>query len=247
MKIPLTCFQCMKEDISSVKVLGFLEWRDDGRYDVTCPKGHRSVNILQQRLFELLYDIGAYAIQDGYYREAVSSFSSSLERFYEFFVKVVCIEKNINEELYQIVWKQVSKQSERQLGAFVFLYLSEFEKAPNLLSNSKVAFRNDVIHRGKIPTRQEALAFGQAVLELVRSSLGELNYRCSQGIKKAVFQHLKNCREMGEKGIPSSTAGVTTIISLSDKTPGHEEKTLEEALTEKTKWWEEPHETENVS
>ena len=144
MKIPSTCFQCLKEDISSVKVLGFLEWRDDGRYDVTCPKGHRSGIILQEQPFELRYDIGAFAIQDGYYREAVSSFSSSLERFYDFFVKVICIERNINEEQYQIAWKQVSKQSERQVGAFIFLYLSEFEKAPNLLSNTKVAFRNEV-------------------------------------------------------------------------------------------------------
>jgi len=239
MKIPRTCFQCLKEDISSVKVLGFLEWRDDGRYDVTCPKGHRSVIILEEQLFELLYDIGAFAIQDGYYREAVSSFSSSLERFYDFFVKVICIERNIDEEQYQIAWKQVSKQSERQLGAFIFLYLSEFEKAPNLLSGSKVAFRNEVIHGGKIPTRQEALTFGQAVLELVRPSLIELNDRYSQGMNKVVIRHIQSCQMMGEEGTPSSTAGITTILSLSNKTPGHNEKTLEEALNEKTKWWEE--------
>ena len=241
MKIPSVCSQCMVEDIASAKTpmaLGFLEWRDDGRYDVTCPKGHQSVVILQNQLFELLYDIGAYAILDGYYREAVSSFSSSLERFYEFFIKVICIEKNLDEEQFQRAWKQISNQSERQLGAFVFLFLSEVEKSPKLLTQPNVKFRNDVIHKGKIPTRRQALGFGQEVLELIRSGLRELNYRCAQGIKKAVSQHLIKCQKMGKKGIPSSTAGVGTIISLTNKTPGHDKKTLEEAISEKNKWWE---------
>ena len=53
-----------------------LEFRDDGRYEITCPKGHSSFTIPQQQKFELLFDIGAYAITDGYYREAISSFTS---------------------------------------------------------------------------------------------------------------------------------------------------------------------------
>ncbi|RKR31632.1 hypothetical protein [Paraburkholderia sp. BL17N1] len=42
---------------------------------------------LRQQKYEALFQIGAYATEDGYYREPVSSFTASLERFYEFFVR----------------------------------------------------------------------------------------------------------------------------------------------------------------
>lgn len=64
-----------------------VEVRDENHYALTCPKGHRNVVVLQQQKFEVLFEIGAHAIEDGYYREAVSSFTASLERFYEFFVR----------------------------------------------------------------------------------------------------------------------------------------------------------------
>ena len=96
MKLPVTCSQCMQDDISSSNIIGTVEFRDNGRYEITCPKGHTSITLLQQQKFELLFDIGAYAIVDGYYREAVSSFTSSLERFYEFFIKVLCISKGVD-------------------------------------------------------------------------------------------------------------------------------------------------------
>lgn len=58
---------------------------DDGRYEITCEKEHRSVVILNNIKFELLFEIGLNATVDGYYREVVSSFASALERFYEFY------------------------------------------------------------------------------------------------------------------------------------------------------------------
>jgi hypothetical protein len=116
----------MNEDIASARPFATVEWQDDGRYEVTCPKGHTSITILQEQKFELLFDIGAYALIDGYYREAVSSFTSSLERFYEFFVASVLFENGIGEDVLTSTWKQVVNQSERQLGAFMFLYVREF-------------------------------------------------------------------------------------------------------------------------
>ena len=105
-----------------------LEWQDDGRYQTTCPKGHTSITILQEQKFELLFDIGAYAIVDGYYREAVSSFTSSLERFYEFVIKSILLDAQMSENLIKETWNSVSSQSERQFGAFLFLYLNNFNR-----------------------------------------------------------------------------------------------------------------------
>ena len=46
---------------------------------IKCSRSHETTAILQEQKFEILFDIGAHAILDGYYREAVSSFTSSLE------------------------------------------------------------------------------------------------------------------------------------------------------------------------
>lgn len=163
MKLPLACMQCLRENGELSGDFSFVEFRDDGRYELTCKNGHQTTTILQQQKFEILFDIGAYAILDGYYREAVSSFTSSLERFYEFFIKAVLLSKGLDEGILQEAWKQVAKQSERQLGAFIITHVSSYGRPPLLMSNSKIEFRNDVIHRGKIPTRQEAVEYGQAI------------------------------------------------------------------------------------
>src|SRR5690606_34252006 len=117
------------------------------------------------------FDIGAYAIVDGYYREAVSSFTSSLERVYEFFIKVICSSRGIDWNIIQKTWSLVSSQSERQLGAFIFIYLQEMGEKPALLHPDHIKFRNQVIHKGQIPTKQEALEYGQAILDLIRPLL----------------------------------------------------------------------------
>ena len=220
----------MKDDIDSDHIIGTVEFRDDGRYEITCPKGHSSITLLQQQKFELLFDIGAYAIVDGYYREAVSSFTSSLERFYEFFIKVVCVSKKIEWNDLQDTWKKVSNQSERQLGAFIFLYLQEFGEKPDLLPNSKVKFRNEVIHKGKIPTKDEALNYGQAILDVVRPTLKILKKCYEESIQQVTLHHLSSSRLPSDDGKAVSTLGIRTIISLS--WPSNDERTLETALSQ---------------
>lgn len=212
------------------EVIGVAEFRDDGRYEVTCPNGHNSATILQQQKFEVLFDIGAYAIVDNYYREAVNSFTSSLERFYEFFIKAVLLDKGIEDSTFLQTWKMIASQSERQLGAFVFVYLTEFKSPPTLLNPKNVQFRNDVIHKGKIPTRQEALAYGQSVLNVVRPILKQVKELYPSGVQKTVSQHLEQCRGGADANRGASLMCIETILSLSNATPGRDERTLEECL-----------------
>lgn len=63
---------------------------DNGRYVYTCNQGHTRTSVLQQDRFQLLFQIGIHAIVDGYPREAVADFASSLERFFEFFYRFYC-------------------------------------------------------------------------------------------------------------------------------------------------------------
>ena len=211
-----------------------VEFRDDGRYEITCPKGHTSITILQQQKFELLFDIGAFAITDGYYREAVSSFTSSLERFYEFFIKAVLFEKATDEAAVVNSWKAIARQSERQLGAFIILYTSEFGRSPTLLGERQVQFRNEVIHRGKIPSAQEALAYGQVVLDLIRPLLREAKERYPKGVNKTVFDHMAQGRQSPTER--SGTMSIPTIVSLNIADETWDKRSLEQAIKELRRW-----------
>lgn len=236
MKLPVTCAQCMQDDIANTMITATVEFKDNGRYEIKCPKGHSSITLLQQQKFEILFDIGAYAIVDGYYREAVSSFTSALERFYEFFIKVLCISKNIDWAKTQEAWKEVSNQSERQLGAFIFLHLQETGSKPTLLSNNKIKFRNEVIHKGKIPTKEQAIEYGQAVIGVVRPLLKKLKEEYSDAVGTATFQHLSNTRNPSDDGVAVSTMCISTILSLSNGEPAHDERTLEDAISQLRLW-----------
>ncbi len=58
-----------------------VELNNDNIHEFVCPKGHRTFTQLQEQKFEILFDIASLALIDGYTKEAVSSYSSSLERF----------------------------------------------------------------------------------------------------------------------------------------------------------------------
>lgn len=236
MKLPVTCGQCMLEDIANAMIIATFEFNDDGRYKVECPKGHSSITLLQQQKFEILFEIGAYAIVDGYYREAVSSFTSALERFYEFFIKVVCISKNIDWAKTLEAWNDVSSQSERQLGAFIFMHLQETGSKPTLLSQNKIKFRNNVIHKGKLPNKEEAIEYGQAVLDVIHPLLKKLKEDYSDAVGTATFKHLINTKNPSDEGLVVTTSCISTILSLSNSEPTHNKIILSEAIL-KLQYW----------
>ncbi len=234
MRLPIVCPQCMKDDVGSAHPFTTMEWQDEGRYEIACPKGHTAVTILQEQKFELLFDIGAYALIDGYYREAVSSFTSSLERFYEFFITAAFLEKGIDAALFSKTWKLISNQSERQLGAFILVYLAELHKTPMLLSQKSIEFRNAVVHKGTIPSRERAIEYGQEILDQVRPAFRQAKERCPKGVRAAIFQHMMQSRRT--PGEVSGTMTTPTIISLSRDDKSYNERTLDDALKELRRW-----------
>ncbi|WP_435627041.1 hypothetical protein [Candidatus Ferrigenium straubiae] len=194
------------------------------------------MTILQQQKFEVLFEIGAYAILDSYYREAVSSFSTSLERFYEFAVRVFLESASKSDTLFQNCWKKVASQSERQLGAFIFLWSHHFNEPPELLSNSQISFRNDVVHKGKIPTRDEATKYGDSVLNILRPKLSALQRRFPEEVQRVTLYHLRDCRSESDHGRTVSTMGISTIVNLASGDITHQKKVLNEYLVHLTKW-----------
>ena len=171
MRIQINCITCSnngsKEASSYVRYSRLCSIRDDGIYEFKCPEGHQSLTVLRTPKHEVLFTIASNALLDGYLRDAVASFAASLERFYEFAIRVICREKGISQQEFEKCWKSISKQSERQLGAFTMLWFVEMGDPPNLLSNKMVELRNQVIHQGKIPTYQNCIEFGQAVIDVI--------------------------------------------------------------------------------
>jgi hypothetical protein len=130
---------------------------DSDLVHVDCPKGHRSIVLYDASRYQLLMTSASKALLDGYTNEAIAVFATALERTYEFFIRVVFRHKGIEDSAFDAAWKDVAKQSERQFGAFHFVYLSELGSVLPL--NSKLAeTRNKFVHSGNIASEEEARA-----------------------------------------------------------------------------------------
>lgn len=230
MRLLIPCMKCLQEFGKPSGEFARVEFRDDGKYELTCSHGHKVTTVLQQQKFEVLFDIGAHAILDGYYRESVSSFAASLERFYEFSIRVFLSKASGSDNLFKTCWKSVSSQSERQLGAFIFLWASTFNVPPAVLSLPKVAFRNDVVHKGKIPTKEEAIAFGDSILNVLRPNMLALREQLPDSVQQVVFYHLRDAQSP-EATSPSATMCASTIVSLSSGETSHHQGDLKHHLS----------------
>lgn len=198
-----------------------LQINDQNVYEFICQKGHRNALVHQEQKFELLFESALYAIKDGYLREAISSIASGMERFYEFAVKVICAQNNIPIELVEEGWKQMSKQSERQLGAFIFQYLSEFKEMPPLLRTKQVEFRNNVIHKGYFPDYDETIAFGEDVLEIIFAIVIKLKQKCEAGMNSVVWDRMIKMNGQAHKiSKEPMVLSSPTIIRLLDDISG---------------------------
>lgn len=231
LKIKLICTKCVRENpIKAVFEMQSVELLEGNQYALTCQNGHQEIVLVQQQKFEMLFEVGATAILDGYYREAVTSFASSLERTYEFFSIVCMAERGLSWETLEAYRKgKDMKYSERQLGAFITLFTLEIGGPPKLLHPDLVAFRNRVVHEGRIPTRTEALSYGQAVLDIIRHLITEMKVRFPKGIEEATHRYLLSSHKDWEGVIPS-TMSLNTIVSLNSVDETCNKRSLEVCL-----------------
>lgn len=171
------CSECHKELGHPSFEPIIADYYDEVLAFIECKKGHKSAILLQSQKFEVLFESAANALIEGYTLEAASSLSSAYERFFEFATNVFCKKYNIPNEALEETYKQVSKQSERQIGGFLYLHLLVF--GVNYKLNKKIPeLRNRVIHQGYIPTPDEVINLGEliyqevlSVTNLIRSNL----------------------------------------------------------------------------
>lgn len=199
MKIVNVCMKCAADGISDNSVISYSQINDENIYQFTCQNGHKNVVIHQVEKFEMLFESAANAIMDGYFREAVSSIAASLERLYEFAIRVILAEKGMPFEQVENAWKHISRQSERQLGAFIFQYLDKFKTIPPLLPSKQVEFRNEVIHKGYFPNYDETIAFGEKTLELMFEIVLKLKEECDNGLRMVTLHRAHEAHKQAQE------------------------------------------------
>ena len=216
MKFTHICPYCMQNEFDN-SCLNTLSFRltphmihDSGIHEITCPKGHEYSVVLSAAKYEVLFDVGMNALSDGYTRESVSSIASSLERFYEFFIKFQILNCGINKDLADKAWKTVSNQSERQLGAFTYLYLFSLGDLPPELSSNNRGFRNKVIHKGYIPCVQEALDFGRVVFNHIMAVISKLENKYGH---KKLYEFYSTLMPQGESNWTVSQSAKSMSLS----------------------------------
>lgn len=180
------------------------ELNDDGIYKFVCAKGHEIITITQLYAFEILYEIGLRALYDGYPDAAVSRFATSLERFYEYCIKLWLFKQGMTEEDITKLWKKnrLAKNSQAQFGAFLALY--QMEKAvdsrgllPEMIPNEQkwVEFRNDVIHSGHIPSFEKAKQYAKVTFDFMSHTIFYLTESYNPIVRKAVGNHVAERRK----------------------------------------------------
>ena len=190
---------------------------DAGYVPIRCAAGHRSFAMLQQQKYELLFDLGALAFLDGYYHEAVATIAASIERFYEYHVRVFAHSRDIKPETFAPAWKDMAKQSERQIGAYVLANALE-GRVDALPPQKRVELRNKVVHQGYLPTRPEALEYGEWALRYLLDKRSFLEETYPKECQKMTFETLANARaaakKAGEPDERGSTMGMPTSVTV---------------------------------
>lgn len=168
MRYNITCIECAKQRKVDGQFTVHVSPNNEGIYNVKCANGHLfNIDILSHH-FQVLFENGIHALSDDYYIESFVSFATSYERFIEYFLNVVLKSNQVSAIEFDITWKELAKQSERQVGAFYLVYLQEFKEKPNQLSTKNKELRNSVIHKGYLPTKEDCIKFGDNVLEFIR-------------------------------------------------------------------------------
>jgi polyhydroxyalkanoate synthesis regulator phasin len=161
----------------------------------------------------------------------VSSFAASLERFYEFALRIMLESMSGSDDLFTPTWKLVRNQSERQLGAFIFLWTAQFNEQPTILSEKDSKFRNEVVHKGKIPSEEEAIRFGNSVLEIVRPKLKIIRENFGKELQAAIFRQIIQSTEKSGITTGVSTLSINPILGV-NQSGNQKEQLLENHLIE---------------
>ncbi|WP_099157264.1 hypothetical protein [Virgibacillus ndiopensis] len=173
MKLMQNCSICSRDGVNNFNYIE-LEINESGVYELICSRGHTTTVLSHDEKFEILFDIGALALMDGNLIQSVASISASVERFHEFCIRTFLQKRGVDITVVDRMWKQVKNMSERQLGAFYFSYINEFNRNPPIIDNKQISFRNNVIHKGYIPKYREVYDYTKEMFDYIQDLLQQI-------------------------------------------------------------------------
>lgn len=116
-------------------------------------------------------------------------------------------------------------------------YMGIMQRTPVLLDTRRVGFRNAVTHKGYIPTKAEAIDYGQAVLDVLRPAMREMQTALEDGVQRAVSEHVSAGAAAAAHSSKIATHGLMTIVCMARVPPRDKpEKSLEESLGDIRGW-----------
>lgn len=224
MRVTASCMECLKEfGFPDIQIFN-LPYYENRIAIMECSHGHKSALVLQSQKFEVLMESGANAFLNGFTLEACATFYAALERTYEFAIRVFMRANKINDESFAGMFKEMARMSERQIGAFMVLYLlatGDVYRMDPKLSN----FRNDIIHKGKIPNPEEAGKFCSNVYTNIINIANVLKKDFSEYVTQAVIADMIERQSSLEVDMPkASTTGTVffNLLSSDNKSNFHE-------------------------
>ena len=154
-----------------------------------CPKGHITISGLMHDQFDVLYTSAIQAFLSSFYSESIMSFTASLERLYEQYVKLFLHSSDIPFELIDSYWKELNNQSERQYGAFCTVFFIA-ENQPWTSDQKQISFRNRVIHKGHIAAKEESKYYAEYVTDKLNLIMKSIKTHFAKE-KEELYFHIK--------------------------------------------------------
>ena len=226
MRLFTMCMACLKElGHPSFEPL-FVPYFDERILEFTCSRGHKNVQVIQSQKFEVLLESGANALLADFTLEASASFSTALERLYEFAFKVLIIDSGISNDSYAEMFKEMARQSERQLGGFLALHLVKFGTSYTL-NQSITEFRNSVIHKGLIPKPKDAKEFCSKVYDEILKITKKLRLKFPEALQKTIILDIADRSQNIDPVISRSTSTGCMFFRLSNE---NNKNTFDEAF-----------------
>jgi hypothetical protein len=217
MKTVTLCVQCGPSrfvfDVQNVNSTGI--------YESKCKQGHDIINVCQNEHYEMLFDMGIDCLLNENYRDSLTNICASVERFYQWCIFTFSLSQQIDYALIESTWKLMSTQSERQLGAFYALYLNFFSEKPRFIDYKYVKLRNDVTHKGYIPTRDQAYEYAQAIFNYIQEIMKKILTQYSEQVKLVSITRLRSLYSgiTEKKRGFASTLFIPTCLSLVNSDP----------------------------
>jgi hypothetical protein len=203
--------------------------RDDLCFEFVCSNKHITKLICENQKFEILFDMAISALLDGYGREAVSTFAAAQERFHEFCIQVFLANMQVNKAAFRDTWKHVVNQSERQLGAYYFLYLVHFNTTP-ASDQGKIEFRNKVIHNGLIPTPHQAEDYAEYIYNYIVQAILKMRPKYQECISEICNDDIDRVKVKLPSDMMTRSVSLPTAIWLSAPENRFGKRTFQELL-----------------